>query len=368
MPALNNAARARGQASLTTLPTGGQVLVMLRLPPPHFHPEGDYGSGWDVQPGRRHRRKVAERIAADLQLRVGEDWSMPSLGVACFVMELPADADTVTVLSRLEGLPEVESAEPMHEYRMLDSGVVGPTQPRDRPGHDDPLFSLQSTASQWHLAELHGSATGRGVTVAVIDSAVDLDHADLRAQVVVARDFVDGKGQRPEDHGTAVAGIIVAQPDNQVGIAGVAPGARLLALRACRQAEPAAGVPQPTTCRSFALAKALQFAIEERANVINLSLTGPPDRLLARLIDVALERGTSVVAATIPASEGPAFPASHAGVIAVASDAAGASPGAVSAPGRDIPTTLPAGRWGLVSGSSFAAAEVSGLNALLREL
>jgi subtilisin family serine protease len=226
---------------------------------------------------------------------------------------------------------------------------------------------LQPTAQQWHLDELHATATGRGITVAVIDSAVDVDHVDLHTRIAEQRDFVATGAIPAEQHGTAVAGIIAAQADNGLGIVGVAPGARLLALRACQQVTATDGSPA-TTCRSFALAKALQHAIEERADVINLSLTGPPDRLLARLVDAALARGASVVAAKAPQADGATFPGSHAGVIAVSSDAIDASPGAVLAPGRDIPTTLPMSRWGLVSGSSFAAAQVSGLIAVLREL
>src|SRR5471030_515356 len=163
-----------------------------------------------------------------------------------------------------------------------------------------------------------------------------------------------------------------------------------------------------TRCNSFTLAKALNFAILNHAKVINLSLSGPPDRLLERLLDVALERGIAVVGAVDPHASSAAFPASHAGVIAVAQQAAsgaakvsgatgagnattinavaghaasngasapdtagaiGAVPaGTVYAPGRDIPTTAPGARWSFVSGSSFAAAHVSGMLALLDQL
>jgi subtilisin family serine protease len=116
------------------------------------------------------------------------------------------------------------------------------------------------------------------------------------------------------------------------------------------------------------LAKALHFAITERAQVINLSLAGPPDLLLGRLIDVAVARGASVVAAYDPDLPLGGFPASHPGVIAVADDAmAGLSPNVYTAPGHDVPTTQPGGRWSLVDGSSYAAAHVSGLLALMRE-
>jgi subtilisin family serine protease len=158
-----------------------------------------------------------------------------------------------------------------------------------------------------------------------------------------------------------VAGVIAAQADNRLGIAGIAPGARLMALRACWQRSPA-----DTTCDSLSLAKALSFAIERKAQVINLSLSGPPNVLLGRLIDAALERDAVVVAAVDPTLAGGGFPASHRGVVAVTSTPGGAA-GTIAAPGRDIPTTQPGGGFGLVSGSSYAAAQVSGLYALLRE-
>ncbi|HWI10690.1 MAG TPA: S8 family serine peptidase, partial [Burkholderiaceae bacterium] len=215
------------------------------------------------------------------------------------------------------------------------------------------------------LAALHETATGRQVRVAVIDSAVERTHPDLLRQVELSEDFVAGRAVPAEAHGTAVAGIIAAQADNGIGIAGVAPQARVLALRACWQQ-----AAESTLCSSLSLAQALQFAITHDAQVINLSLSGPPDQLLARLLEVALGRGIAVVAAFDRDAAGGGFPAAHRGVVAVAvADAAsGPAPAAaVIAPGRDVPTTATGARWALVSGSSYAAAHVSGLLALLRE-
>src|SRR4029077_4595858 len=86
---------------------------------------------------------------------------------------------------------------------------------------------------------------------------------------------------------------------------------------------------------------------------------------LARLLDVAMSRGVVIVAATDPNAKDGGFPASVPGVLAVAADGAhDATPAILVAPGQDIPTTLPGQRWGLVSGSSFAAAQVAGLVAV----
>jgi len=104
--------------------------------------------------------------------------------------------------------------------------------------------------------------------------------------------------------------------------------------------------------------------------VINLSVTGPPDRLLNELLDVAVGRGATIVVAADPEQAQGGFPASHPGVLAVATDDATDLDHLpwLLAPGRDVPTTLPGARFGFVSGSSFAAAHVSGLVALMMQL
>jgi subtilisin family serine protease len=121
-------------------------------------------------------------------------------------------------------------------------------------------------------------------------------------------------------------------------------------------------------CNSLGIARALQFAIDHKAQVINLSLSGPPGTLLSKLISIALARKASVVAAFDPTLPQGGFPASMPGVIAVADETMHNLPARVyAAPGRDIPTTEPGGKWYLVNGTSYAVAHVSGLIALVRE-
>ena len=212
------------------------------------------------------------------------------------------------------------------------------------------------------MAELHAVATGRGVRVAVIDSMVDASQPDLAGQIMTSQDFVLDHPRTAEQHGTGVAGIIAGIADNHIGIAGVAPHARLMALRACWQ-EGASGA----VCDSLSLAKALYYAIDHDAQVINLSLSGPQDPLLGRLIDMAIARGAVVVGALDPHAADGGFPADHAGVVAVSDDPSTSLPGVFTAPGRDTPTAQPGGKFAFVSGSSYAAAHVSGLFALLKE-
>lgn len=350
------AAPVAGKSAPTPNPQR-QVLVLVRLPPAHYRPGAGYAEGYGDALARKQRQRLAERIARSNRLTLVEDWPMPLVGLDCFVMEVTDDRSPEIVAQILARDPGVEWSEPMRLYH----GQADARSP------NDPLFLAQPTANAWRLADLHRLATGKDVLVAVIDSAIERDHPDLAGQVAVSEDFAAGPHRAAEQHGTAVAGIIAAKAGNGVGIVGVAPQARLMALRACRQSAPGAR-GSPTVCDSLTLAKAITFAVEGRAQVINLSLAGPPSPLLGRLLGLATARGLSVVGAYDRGLPGGGFPASQPGVIAVADESLARAPaGVYIAPGRDVPTTELGGRWSLVSGSSYAAAQVSGLMALARE-
>ena len=326
-----------------------QLLVLLKLPAPHYRPDGGYAGGYADAAGRAARRGLAMALARDNGLALATDWPMPLLGVDCYVMDVPASMQTSDMAALLARDPRVSWAQPMNAFHTL--------------GHDDPLFGAQPAAREWHLQEMHGSATGRGIRVAIIDSNVQLDHPDLAGQVVRSATFIGTRADAAESHGTAVAGVVAATADNHVGIAGVAPHARLLALRACHEASAA-----DTLCTTLSLALALHGAIDGGSHIINLSLSGPSDRLIEQLVRAALERGISVVAAADRKIANGGFPASLRGVLAVVDGAAGAAPaGMLAAPGSDVPAPLPVSRWGVVSGASYAAAHVSGLLALMLE-
>jgi subtilisin family serine protease len=334
-----------------------RVLVMMRLPPDHARPGAGYGDSYGGGLGRSAQRRSATRIAQEHGLTLTSDWPMPILGIDCYIMAVPVDQSPIKVAEALSRDPQVAWSQPMNIYHAKGEAT-----------HNDPLYRVQPAAKLWRLADLHQLSTGRHVRVAVIDSMVEKNHPDLAGQVELSENFVTGEPDTPEQHGTGVAGVIAARADNGIGIAGVAPHARLMALRACWQkagpAAPAAG----TICDSLDLAKALDFAVGHNAQVINLSLSGPPDPLLGKLIDIAVARGATVVGAYDRALPGGGFPASHAGVVPVVDSGSGpALSGVLSAPGRDVPTTQPGGKWYFVDGSSYAAAHVSGLFALLRE-
>lgn len=343
-------AAARAGAPTREDEAARRMLVMLRMPQPHFHPDSAYAGGYAGDGSSAARQRIARDLAAEYGLKLVDDWTMPAISIDCFVMERAGPGPVQPVLDALSRDPRVAWAQALNLYHGLGS---------------DPLLRVQPAAREWHLSELHRFSTGRKVSVAVIDSGIDAAHPDLLGQVDRRENFVDGMSDAAESHGTAVAGIIAARAGNGVGIAGIAPDARLMGLRACWET---AG--HQTHCNSFTLGKAIHFAVMNDARIINMSLSGPPDRLLQTLLDAAAARGIAVVGAFDPQRADGGFPASHPGVIAVAAaDDPRALPRyALRAPGTDIPTCVPGARWGVVSGSSYAAAHVSGLAALLLAL
>jgi subtilisin family serine protease len=356
-PAQESGNSTAGEGDDRALQLRHQILVMIKEPPGHVSPNSSYGGSYGDSSGNAARRRLARGIAKRHGLELVDGWPMPSLGIDCFVMRVPDHRSVDDAIAQVSNDPMVAWSQPMQTYRAM----AAPQLP------NDPLFRMEPAARGWRLADLYRVSTGRGISIAVIDSRVQRDHPDLLGQVSIEQDFVGDRSRGAEDHGTAVAGVIAARRDNGIGISGIAPDARLMALRACWQTG-GAGSAAPTFCSSLTIARALQFAIDHHARIINLSLAGPTDLLLGKLIDIAIAHDIIVVAAYDAQLARGGFPASKAGVIAVARDDLQVRPGGVyGAPGRDVPTTRPGGKWALVNGTSFAVAHVSGLVALMRE-
>jgi subtilisin family serine protease len=231
---------------------------------------------------------------------------------------------------------------------------------------------MQSMNTLLDLNLLHGLTTGKDVVVAVIDTGIDLSHADLMGQVLHHRNFVADSPYSGEIHGTAVAGII-AGAENDFGILGVAPQAKLLALRACAQI--AMDNPEGR-CLSSAIAEALDAAIVDQADIVNLSFGSfVQDDLIALLLDQGAGRGMVFIApvGNDPQADDITFPASHPKVIAVAGFDANSGPlpnrklatlADAVAPGSDFFSTAPHGKHNFFSGTSFSAAAIAGITAL----
>jgi subtilisin family serine protease len=232
--------------------------------------------------------------------------------------------------------------------------------------YDDPYFRLQPGLAAMDIEGAHRRSLGERVRVAIIDTGVDTSHPELAGRVGDSVDLVADRRTPPaERHGTAVAGVIAAIANNGQGIVGVAPAAQLLILRACWQPQPDDG-SGVASCNSFTLAKAIARAIEDRASVINLSLAGPPDGLLDRLLERAIAGGAIVVGALPGGTDVDGFPGSVPGVISVRAAEDPQAGSGVCAPGREVLTLRPHGGYDFDDGSSLAAAQVSGVVALLR--
>jgi len=285
-----------------------------------------------------------------------------SLGVQCIVLQIPPERSIAETLQRLAADPRVESVQHNQVFQGLTTT------------RNDPYASLQHGAQAMQMDAAHRWATGKGIAVAVVDTGVDTEHPDLRGRIVRTVNFVDGGEQTfaQDHHGTAVAGVIGASAHNATGIVGIAPEADLVAVKACWHPTPAA---REASCSSWSLAKALDYVIIQQLHVVNLSLTGPPDRLLARLIHRAVAERIVVIAAVREADQTWGFPASMEPVIAVAVYGrpllsrlvGGRQTTPLQAPGDEIVTTVPPDAYDFLSGSSLAAAHVSGLAALLLE-
>jgi subtilisin family serine protease len=210
------------------------------------------------------------------------------------------------------------------------------------------------------------------VVVAVIDSGVCLDHPDLIGRLVPGFDFVESDDQ-PQDlfeHGCGVAGVIAAEINNGEGIAGVAPNAQIMPLR----------VLDATGFGDYSnIALAITYAVDNGADIINLSLAGPGySGILEDAVNYALDNGLTVIAAAgNSATDMPFYPAALSGVISVGSVDPDLQRSRFSnfgisvdlqAPGRDILTTDSTGSYRLQSGTSFAAPQVAGIAALAQVL
>ncbi|MFI7604948.1 type VII secretion-associated serine protease mycosin [Micromonospora sp. NPDC049366] len=242
------------------------------------------------------------------------------------------------------------------------------------------------TETSWALRRLEPSSAwrlsrGAGVTVAVIDSGVSAIHPVLKGQVREGRDF-NGlparQGQCDEaGHGTIVAGIIAGRDGTGAPFSGIAPDARILPIRVLPDAETRQdeGLPRQ-------IADAIRWAVDHGADVINLSLVTLHRPELASAVDYALRKQVVLVAAAGNRREQrpdqPAYPARYPGVIAVAGmdEEGGHVDSSVSgdyvdiaAPGLNIVGPAPGGSGYLnmeAGGTSFAAAYVSGVVALIR--
>ncbi|WP_433388357.1 type VII secretion-associated serine protease mycosin [Micromonospora sp. KLBMP9576] len=263
--------------------------------------------------------------------------------------------------------------------RVLARPVAAVPVPLAAPGGKDRPDRVRD--EQWQLDALGAKAawrisTGRGVTVAVVDSGVDATHPDLAGQVLPGYDLVVSAGSAddpdPVGHGTTVAGLIAGRNDDKRGAVGLAPDARILPVRVLDA--------ENRYDDALIVAKGVRWAVDNGAQVINLSLGGGGDSpALAAALDYAFARDVVVVACTgnLDTSSNAKvwYPAREPGVIAVAGSErdtdnlwSGSITGratVLTAPATGLVGARPGGYW-RVQGTSFAAPLVAATAALVR--
>jgi subtilisin family serine protease len=243
----------------------------------------------------------------------------------------------------------------------------------------DPMRVQQWALDKANFESVWPTTNGAGITVAVVDTGVQADHPDLEGQVLPGyQKWTDGTGTSfdgPMDpsfdnngHGTHVAGIIAALADNSVGVAGAAPGVKILPVKVLNasgsgwDADVAAGI---------------DWAVSNGANVINLSLGGGQSPTIGAAIDNAVANNVMVFAAGGNGGVGasPSYPGAEPNAIGVASvdqslaRSSYSTTGSyidVAAPGRAVLSTYLSSGYTTLSGTSMATPYAAAAGALLR--
>lgn len=296
-------------------------------------------------------KRESRALATDYQLTINDEWYISSLGVYCLVVQ----ASSPDVEQQVVADARVNWIQKSNLFRTMLSN------------HSAGLKAVEALERNLDNAVLPRDKTGKGVRIAVIDTAVDHSHPDLEDSVIVVKDFVrrSQPNAKAELHGTAVASTIAAKPNAQLGTQGVAPDASVLSLRACWQ-----DTNGSSLCDTLSLARALNAALELETQIVNLSLSGPQDRLLDLLVSRLIQDGAIVMAAFDPERiEGQRFPSVQQGVVIVRSNTisieskSGAPNTFHSAPGERL-VAKPGSGYRVASGHSIATAFATGALAL----
>ncbi|MEX1307917.1 MAG: S8 family serine peptidase [Eubacteriales bacterium] len=243
----------------------------------------------------------------------------------------------------------------------------GTAKPNDALISNEWYLDAVDAFSAWD--NLSGFSSGSGVTVAIVDTGIQLRHPDLYSSIVGGVCFTgeNRTGQDNQGHGTQVAGIVAAEANNSKGVAGVAPGAKLLAVKV---------LDKTGSGTSDNIIKGINYAVVAGADVINMSFSSPTyDALLDTAISNAVNSGVVVVcAAGNDASSDGSWPADCKDAISVSStglDGAFSSfsnygeATDIAAPGESMISTTYSKTYSEASGTSMSSPVVAGVVALM---
>jgi hypothetical protein len=302
-----------------------------------------------------------DALQARFRLTRIESQSFQLSGTTLYRWRVPNGISVPQAIRALGADPRVASVQPNYLFRMQGDEAKSEAKPANEGD------AAQYELVKLHLPQAHVLAKGDNVLVAVIDSGVDANHPELSGAIAETYDTL-GSPYAPHKHGTAIAGLIAAHGK----LMGAAPHARILAIRAFNPTDHGA---DGTT---FNILKGLDWAVAHDARVINMSFAGPADPVIHRSLEAAHKKGVVLVAAAgnAGAKSPPLYPAADPIVIAVtATDAddklfVQSNRGnhiAIAAPGAQILVAIPDGGYEVGSGTSYSAAEVSGIVALMLE-
>ncbi|PID45978.1 MAG: peptidase S8 and S53 subtilisin kexin sedolisin [Proteobacteria bacterium] len=230
--------------------------------------------------------------------------------------------------------------------------------------------ALGYSLTQTGVDRARAVAKGRGVVIGLVDTPVDASHPSLRGSNIEQHIVVDPRTIESKVHGTSIAGVLVSKAP-QIGIA---PEAKLLSVSAFSSVP---GKPKVLRGKSTDIVRAIAYCIRRNVDIINLSFTGSRDKLVEQIIRAAIRKNITVVAAGGNRGRigSTVYPAVIEGVIGVtAVDRAQrrfkyADQGRfidIAAPGVSVLTTAPNGKYQVSTGTSIAAAHISGVMALLK--
>jgi subtilisin family serine protease len=298
------------------------------------------------------RRRLNEAEAVDIGL----------LGNSARLWRIPDARNVAAVIRELGAEPSVAAVQPNYVYALEQNAA--PT-----PAAVSPALPAQYALEKLHVSAAPAPPPPSPVRVAVIDTAIDESSPDLAGAIEARFDAIGGATPpRTLGHGTSIAGAIAAHGR----LRGVDPNVLILSARAFDSEESG---PVGTT---FTILKAIDWAAHSKAQVVNMSFAGPPDPALHAILAAAYDKGIMLVGAAGNGGRksAPLYPGADAYVLAVtATDAddklyANANVGAyvaVAAPGVDVLLPAPEGSYDLQTGTSVAAALVSGVAALVLE-
>lgn len=368
------------QSQPSFLPPQRQSLLRAQ----HSRPEAEVIPGEFVL---RYQTGLSAAARLDALQRLGlqsvKTLGRPELGFE--LVSAPAALSPTAqqeLLHNLNQMPQVLYAEP--NYRVRIPGMIHEPETellsqslgsQGRP--NDPLYSRQYAHARANSEQGWRRQSGaEDVTIAIVDTGIDLQHPDLVDKITPGWDAVDGDGEAHDGHGhgTHCAGIAAASTDNQIGVAGFAPNVKLMPIRV---------LDDSGSGSSADVAEGILWAADHGAQVISMSLGSYRDaRVKADAVKYALKQDAVLVAAMgNDGNKRKIYPAAQKGVIAVGSTdkrdkrsyfSNYGSWISVSAPGSRIMSTFPTDGpdgmkdYGSISGTSMATPAVAGVAALIR--